>query len=164
MKKFVAFSFFLLFSCNNINKDCNNYYLIRDAEKVRVDPENKDPELNEAGQKRAIVWQEYFADLEIDKIFSTNYKRTLQTVLPFSRSSELEINIYSPSSINYEDFLATTAGDNVLIVGHSNTIPSFVNGLIKEETYPDIEDSNNSNLYIVSKCGAEINHELIKIE
>jgi len=164
MKKVVAFSFFLLFSCNNINKDCNNYYLIRHAEKVRVDPENKDPELNEAGQKRAIVWQEYFADLEISKIFSTNYNRTLQTVLPFSRSSELEINIYSPSSINYEDFLETTSGDNVLIVGHSNTIPSFVNGLIKEETYPDIEDSNNSNLYIVSKCGAEINHELIKIE
>ncbi len=164
MKKVVAFSFFLLFSCNNINKDCNNYYLIRHAEKVRVDPENKDPELNEAGQKRAIVWQEYFADLEIDKIFSTNYKRTLQTVLPFSNSSELEINIYYPSSINYEEFLETTSGDNVLIVGHSNTIPSFVNGLIKEETYPDIEDSNNSNLYIVSKCGAEINHELIKIE
>ena len=164
MKKFVAFSFFLLFSCNNINQDCNNYYLIRHAEKVRVDPENKDPELNEAGQKRAVVWQEYFADLEINKVYSTNYNRTLQTVLPFSNSSELEINIYSPSSINYEGFLETTSGDNVLIVGHSNTIPSFVNGLIQEEIYPDIEDSNNSNLYVVSKCGAEINHELIKIE
>ena len=164
MKKIVTFSFLLLFSCNNIHQDCNTYYLIRHAEKVRVDPENKDPELNEAGQKRAEAWQEYFADLEISKIFSTNYNRTLQTVLPFSNSSELEINTYSPSSINYEEFLETTSGDNVLIVGHSNTIPSFVNGLIKEETYPDIEDSNNSNLYIVSKCGAEINHELIKIE
>ena len=52
--------------------------------------------------------------------------------------------------------------DNVLIVGHSNTIPTFVNELIREKAYPDIEDSNNSNLYIVNICGDQVNHQLIK--
>ena len=164
MKKVVTFIFLLFFSCNNINQECNTYYLIRHAEKVRIDPDNKDPELNEAGKQRAIVWQEYFTDLEIDKVYSTNYKRTMQTALPVSNSKGLEISLYSPSSIDYEGFLDSTIGDNVLIVGHSNTIPTFVNEIINDNVYPDIEDSNNSSLYIVSKCGDEINHEVIKID
>ena len=57
MKKVVTFIFLLFFSCNNINQECNTYYLIRHAEKVRIDPDNKDPELNEAGKQRAIVRQ-----------------------------------------------------------------------------------------------------------
>lgn len=164
MKKVVTFIFLLFFSCNNINQECNTYYLIRHAEKVRIDPDNKDPELNEAGKQRAIVWQEYFTDLEIDKVYSTNYKRTMQTALPVSNSKGLEISLYSPSNIDYEGFLDSTIGDNVLIVGHSNTIPKFVNEIINDNVYPDIEDSNNSSLYIVSKCGDEINHEVIKID
>ena len=164
MKNAFPFLFILLFSCNNIDLECSTYYLIRHAEKVRLDPDNKDPELNDAGQNRAIVWQEYFNDLDIDKVYSTNYNRTMQTVHPFASANELEIIQYSPSKINYEDFLGSTIGDNVLIVGHSNTIPTFVNEIIKEIVYPDIEDSNNSNLYIVSKCGDEVSHEVIKIE
>ena len=164
MKKVVTFIFLLFFSCNNINQECNTYYLIRHAEKARIDPDNKDPELNEAGKQRAIVWQEYFTDLEIDKVYSTNYKRTMQTALPVSNSKGLEISLYSPSNIDYEGFLDSTIGDNVLIVGHSNTIPTFVNEIINDNVYPDIEDSNNSSLYIVSKCGDEINHEVIKID
>ena len=164
MKKVFPFIFILFFSCNANNNDCGTYYLIRHAEKVRLDPENKDPELNEAGQKRAIVWQDYFNDIGIDQVYSTNYKRTLQTALPFASSNELEINIYSPSKINYDEFLVTTTGNKVLIVGHSDTTPTFVNELIKDNVYPQMEDSNNSNLYIISKCGDDIHHEVIKID
>ena len=46
MKKVFPFIFILFFSCNTNNNDCGTYYLIRHAEKVRLDPENKDPELN----------------------------------------------------------------------------------------------------------------------
>ena len=163
MKKAITLIVFFLFSCNSSILDCNTYYLIRHAEKVRLNPDNKDPELNEAGKERALVWKEYFNDLEIDKIFSTDYKRTMQTALPFSSSSGLTINTYSPSNIDYQDFLAKTKRDNVLIVGHSNTIPTFVNELIRENAYPDIEDTNNSNLYIVNICGEQVNHQVIKI-
>ena len=73
MKKAITLIVFFLFSCNSSNLDCNTYYLIRHAEKVRLNPDDKDPELNEAGKERALVWKEYFSDLEIDKIFSTDY-------------------------------------------------------------------------------------------
>ena len=50
MKKAITLIVFFLFSCNSSNIDCNTYYLIRHAEKVRLNPDNKDPELNEAGK------------------------------------------------------------------------------------------------------------------
>ena len=49
------------------------------------------------------------------------------------------------------------------MVGHSNTIPGFVNGLIEEDYYEQINDTVNSNLYIVKKCPEEINHNVIQI-
>ena len=56
MKKAITLIVFFLFSCNSSNLDCNTYYLIRHAEKVRLNPDDKDPELNEAGKERALVW------------------------------------------------------------------------------------------------------------
>ena len=45
-------------------------------------------------------------------------------------------------------------GKTVLVVGHSNTTPEFVNALIKNDFYDQIEDNNNGNLYYVQKCGS----------
>ena len=39
-----------------------------------------------------------------------------------------------------------------MVVGHSNTIPTFANMLLKHEVYQDIEDTNNSNLYVINVC------------
>lgn len=46
--------------------------------------------------------------------------------------------------------MATTKGKTVLIVGHSNTTPKFVNDLLGEVKYQDIADNNNANLYKVT--------------
>ena len=41
---------------------------------------------------------------------------------------------------------------------------SFVNELIDNDYYQQIDDLNNSNLYIVSICGSNVTHELIKVD
>ena len=61
-----------------------------------------------------------------------------------------------------------------MIVGHSNTIPNFVNGLIEKDFYDQIDDLkdfydqiddlNNSNLYLVNICEDIVSHQLIYIE
>ena len=76
----------------------------------------------------------------------------------------IETLVYSASDIKYDDFIKSNTGENTLVVGHSNTIPSFVNNLINDEYYNQIEDLNNSNLYIVSICGSIITHKLIKVD
>ena len=152
---------FLVFSVPE--DDCSTFYLIRHAEKVRTNKSDRDPALNEKGIIRALNWKDYFIDKEISKIYSTNYKRTLETVKPIQEAIGLTTILYSPSSINYKDFISSNKGEIVLIVGHSNTIPNFVNKLINKEIYTQIDDLNNSNLYIVNLCDSSISHSLIKV-
>jgi len=143
--------------------DCSTFYLIRHAEKVRTNKSDRDPTLNEKGIIRALNWKDYFIDKEISKIYSTNYKRTLETVKPLQEAIGLATILYSPSSIDYKDFISSNKGEIVLVVGHSNTIPNFVNELINKEIYTQIDDLNNSNLYIVNLCDSSISHSLIKV-
>lgn len=146
------------------SEQCSTFYLIRHAEKLRTDKSDKDPKLNEYGMLRAIKWQEYFSEKNISKIYSTNYKRTLETVKPIQESSDIIPIIYSPSDIDYKNFIMSNKIEVVLIVGHSNTIPDFVNGLIGENVYSQIDDLNNSNLYVVNICESGISHKLLKID
>ena len=146
------------------SEQCSTFYLIRHAEKVRTDKSDKDPKLNEYGMLRAIKWQEYFSEKNISKIYSTNYKRTLETVKPIQESSDIIPIIYSPSDIDYKNFIMSNKIEVVLIVGHSNTIPDFVNELISENVYSQIDDLNNSNLYVVNICESGISHKLLKID
>lgn len=161
--KYILSSFFLvsILSCNYTKENCTNIYLIRHAEKIRSDKNEKDPLLNKTGLLRAQKWSEIFEKIEIDKILSTNTKRTISTVIPTSTDKKIEIEIYSPDKIDYESFLKENKGRKVLIVGHSNTIPETTNKLIKNNFYSDIEDNNNSNLYYVNICKGIISHELL---
>ena len=82
----------------------------------------------------SIVFREiYFSEKNISRIYSTNYKRTIKTVKPLAENNNLEILIYSSDDIIYKTFLKSSIGENTLVVGHSNTIPSFVNNLIEED-------------------------------
>ena len=143
--------------------DCSTFYLIRHAEKVRTNKSDRDPALNEKGIIRALNWKDYFIDKDISKIYSTNYKRTLETVKPIEEAIGLTAILYSPSSIDYKNFISSNKGEIVLVVGHSNTIPNFVNELINEQVYTQIDDLNNSNLYVVNLCDSSISHSLIKL-
>jgi len=154
---------FILSSIDMSSQDCTEIYLIRHAEKDRSDIKNRNPELNDPGKKRALKWVQVFKNIELDKIYSTNYNRTIQTVTPISEENNIDISIYSPSKINYKNFISNNFGSKVLVVGHSNTIPFFVNGLINKEFYQQIDDLNNSNLYVVTICGNNISHKLLYI-
>ena len=152
---------FLAFSIPE--NDCSTFYLIRHAEKVRINKTDRDPALNEKGIIRAFNWRDFFIDKDISKIYSTNYKRTLETVKPIEVATGLTAILYSPSSIDYENFISSNKGEIVLVVGHSNTIPDFVNELINDQVYTQIDDLNNSNLYIVNMCDSKISHSLIEV-
>ncbi|MFK7832542.1 MAG: histidine phosphatase family protein [Winogradskyella sp.] len=140
----------------NSNEDViATYYLIRHAEKDRGDKINKDPHLIQVGRQRAKAWQKHFKDIKFDDVYSTDYNRTKETALPTAKANNLIIQLYDPFAIDMKAFMEKTKGKTVLIVGHSNTTPKFVNDLIGEEKYDDIQDFNNANLYkvVVTKEG-----------
>lgn len=158
MKKYLfllAFAFSLLISCISKEKvtttsSTTTYYLIRHAEKDRSDKTNNNPNLNFEGEKRAQNWANYFKDIQLDAVYSTNYNRTIQTATPTAQTKNLEIIFYNPTRMYDSIFQKDTKGKSVLVVGHSNTTPSFVNKILEEEKYENISDTDNSKLFIVT--------------
>ena len=140
------------------------YFLMRHAEKVRENPADKNPDLNERGFQRAESWGKVLQHISFDAIYSTDYKRTLNTVAPISKIMTLTPIIYNPSKVDFDLFQTENKGKNVLIVGHSNTIPQFVNGLIKEQKYQEMDDNEFSHLYIVTIKENEITELLLYID
>jgi 2,3-bisphosphoglycerate-dependent phosphoglycerate mutase len=51
-----------------------------------------------------------------------------------------------------------------LIVGHSNTTPKFVNDIINQNLFSDIEDETFGNLYMVTISEKTISFQLLKLE
>ncbi len=164
MKKYIlAFGliFSLLTSCSS--KETTTYYLIRHAEKDRIESTNKNPDLNENGLKRAEKWAEYFENIDLDAVYSTNYNRTQQTAKPTAKSKNLNIISYNPGKMYDSIFKANTIGKSVLIVGHSNTTPVFANKILGEKKYESMNDNDNASLFIVTIAGSNKTSKVIKV-
>lgn len=175
MKSFVTLLLFSLFivSCGNDTKKENEkdpstetttYYLIRHAEKNRNSAAPDDPELMDKGKQRAERWASYFEDIELDAIYATNYRRTQQTAAPTAKQQGLSVRSYDPTNLYDSAFQKETNGSTVLIVGHSNTTPAFVNAIIGEKKYSDIDDSENAMLYKVTLTEDGFDVDVSKIE
>ncbi|MBE9489947.1 MAG: histidine phosphatase family protein [Bacteroidetes bacterium] len=145
--------------------ETTTYYFIRHAEKDRSDKTNKNPNLIQSGILRAAKWSLVLEHEKFDAVYSTDYNRTKQTAQPTAEMNNVEITIYNPRELNSEEFIKNTKGKTVLVVGHSNTTPKFVNAVIGNEKYDSIDDSNNANLYIVTiSSSGEISDTLLVID
>jgi len=131
----------------------STFYFIRHAEKDRSNPDNKDPELNQDGLGRAIHWAEIMEPVALDAIYTTDYERTSMTAAPNAVKKDITVQYYNPNEIDIAAFKAENLGKNVLVVGHSNTTPNFVNKMIGEEKYPAMDDYDNGSLFIVQQIG-----------
>lgn len=166
MKKLIFLLFIFIYATNTSAQqdEITTYYFIRHAEKDRTYESNKNPHLTEKGVDRALNWAIVFENVKFDLIYSTKYNRTIQTAEPTAKTKELEIQYYNPSHLFDAQFQEKTKGKSVLVVGHSNTTPLFVNDILGEEKYEQIDDNNNSNLYILTISKDIMMDILLKIE
>ena len=164
MKKIILFAIIFCAFINSQQAQTTTYYLIRHAEKDRTDATNQNPNLNEDGLKRADKWATYFKNIPLDAVYSTNYNRTQQTAKPTAADKNLIVLSYNPRELYSSDFQKETHGKTVLIVGHSNTTPAFVNAILGEKKYEDMRDDDNGSLYIVTIINDSKSAEIIKVE
>jgi len=150
---------------DEIKGESSTFYFIRHAEKDRSDKTNRNPNLIQKGLLRAIKWSYVLEHVPLDAVYSTDYNRTKQTATPTAEKKGLDLTMYDPRNIDAKAFLDTNKGKTVLVVGHSNTTPMFVNAVLGKKKYKDIDDSNNANLYIVTvSASGEITDALIVID
>ncbi len=126
----------------------STYILVRHAEKITSQP---NPGLTEAGLARAAKLAALLDGIKIDQIMSTDYNRTQATAAPLAKAKKLEVQSYDPSMQKdlFTD-LAVFNKKNVVVVGHSNTIPKLANVLIGKDVFADYSEDNYSQLLIIS--------------
>lgn len=133
-------------------------FLIRHAEKQ---DDTKNTDLSAEGFERAENWKKYFENTHIDAFYSSGFQRARHTCQPMAFSRDKNITIYKNHLMDLKKIIAKNRGKTVLIVGHSNRIPTFINSLLGEEKYPEILESEFGNLYIIKELGDQITTELV---
>jgi phosphohistidine phosphatase SixA len=103
-------------------------FLVRHAEKAPAPVE--DPPLTPAGRTRAKVLASMLRDAKIAAVFSTQFKRTVETAKPTADRFKLAITQVSaadPADLRKQ--ILALKGKAVLVVGHTNTLPPLIEAL-----------------------------------
>lgn len=107
-----------------------------------------DPDLSDAGRGRAESLAAALKDAKITAIFVTPYKRTQQTAEPLAKALGIQPTAIDPKdAAGLIDKIKAATG-NVLVVGHSNTVPDVLTRLGIADA-PKIADSDYDNLFLV---------------
>lgn len=138
--------------------DAQAIFLVRHAERAdagmaAASMTGADPDLSPAGKARAESLAVMLEDAGIRTIFATEYKRTQQTAAPLGRRLGVEpMVVTSKDTAGLVQTLKATTG-NVLVVGHSNSVPEILRLLGIHERVT-IEETAFDDLFIVSRAGA----------
>ena len=112
------------------NEQTTVFFIVRHAEKNLEEKDN--PNLTEDGKRRANLLAQLLKNANIQRIGHTNTKRSVQTAQPLISTLTCGYDVYSSSSI--EAYLLNTIeacrGKSVLVVAHSNTVPTILNYLV----------------------------------
>jgi broad specificity phosphatase PhoE len=108
-------------------------FVVRHAEK-QSEANDRDVPLSEAGRARAKRLAAMLRDACIVAVYSTDTVRTRTTAEPVASASKVEPVLYDSTGPDaWKDLadriLREHRGDNVLVVGHSNTIGPLVEAL-----------------------------------
>lgn len=128
---------------------------VRHAEKALIPVD--DPGLSAEGQDRAAELARQLVDADvvagIDAIYSTSYRRTVETAQPIADALGLPINRYSPDDDDeavVDEMVRDHKGKIILVVGHSNTVPALIAALGASKSVPPIAEMEYDNIYLVS--------------
>ncbi len=121
-------------------------YLVRHAEKMA--DVGKDPDLSPAGRQRAQNLARLLAEAEIKHIYVTSWKRTQETAAPLAEMLHLQPEITTETESLVPKL--KSADGNVLVVGHTNTIPAMLQALGVRAAIT-LDENAYDNLFILPR-------------
>jgi 2,3-bisphosphoglycerate-dependent phosphoglycerate mutase len=135
----------LLSSCSQ-----QTFYIVRHAEKA---DNSNDPQLSQQGIDRAVDLEKYLAAKKLDSVFTSTFKRTMLTGLTVSLPRgipQLSIDQQNQQTLNnfIQRMKSIKTNKGILIVGHTNTVPTIVQGL-SGQSIAAIAENDYDNIYIV---------------
>ncbi len=141
----VFFMYAIFSSCTSY------YYVVRHAEKTSNDCNA--PLASPAGFTRANVLKDTLLAKGIDSVFVSTCLRTQQTAQPLASAINRPMRQFDPTDPSTQILitrLKKIKGKEVLVVGHTSTVPAIVLGL-SGRTISPIADTDFDNMYIVKR-------------
>jgi broad specificity phosphatase PhoE len=121
--------------------------LVRHAEKVDA---SQDPELTAEGKRRAERLTKVVGKYKPGAIYSTDFKRTRDTVTPIANKRGKQVQIYDAKKPGeLIDAIMKSRTKRFLVVGHSNTIPGLANMIGKKELFKNLDDPEHGVIWII---------------
>jgi phosphohistidine phosphatase SixA len=122
-------------------------YIVRHAERA---DQSADSPLSTEGVGRAYKLRDMLKDAGINKIFTSELRRTIETAGPLALANHLTAQVLPGADVDglAARVTATGAHDRVLVVAHSNTVPALLKALHVDATIT-IADDEYDNLFIV---------------
>lgn len=138
--------------------------IIRHAPKI-VSKKNGDDSIHKSelglsseGKRRAEGLANLANEYSVAAIYSTNFKRTKDTVAPLAKKTNLTINL-NIKPFDYDnqlnDILQNHSRKTVVIVGHSNTVPGFINHILPERNMPNLEHNAYNDIFFIKYYSSE---------
>ncbi|WP_126247231.1 histidine phosphatase family protein [Chitinophaga rhizosphaerae] len=127
------------------------FFLVRHAEK---NP-GADSTLTAAGERRAGKLYQLLKDSAIQRIYSTPFRRTMQTGDSLRIRLGIDTVTYPADSTGeallYEISRRGDWGKRILVIGHSNTLLPLMRSLNAKPDIDSIADKDYGNLFIIRK-------------
>ncbi|PTL84610.1 histidine phosphatase family protein [Vitiosangium sp. GDMCC 1.1324] len=127
--------------------------LVRHGEKA-TDGGN-DPALTPAGQKRAEALLQVAGSAGVNAIYATQYRRTRETAQPLADHlgvpvtvREISAGAQAHAADLTRELLTQHRGETILVVEHSNTLPSILEAMAGVRVQP-ISDNEYDRLFVV---------------
>lgn len=122
--------------------------LVRHAEKA--DATSQDPELSAEGTQRAERLIKRIGKFRPGAFYSTNYKRTRDTLAPLAAKRKKEVQIYDARKPqDLMDQIMKSKTKRFVVAGHSNTVPGLANLISKKELFKNLDDSEYSVIWLL---------------
>lgn len=128
---------------------------VRHAEKALIPVDN--PGLSAEGQLRAQELARQLVDADvvagIDAIYSTDTRRTVETAQPTADALGLDIMRYENQEDDepvVDEMVRRHKGKIMLVVGHSDTVPTMIAALGASKKVPPIAEFEYDNIYLIS--------------
>jgi broad specificity phosphatase PhoE len=131
--------------------------LIRHGERDQPTQVDPDPHLNEAGKVRAQTLVHLVGKTGIKAIYTSHFARAKETAQPLALQLHLSPVTMDDAAEVKTDIFSRHAGQTVLVVGHTDTIPELIKLLGGNGSFA-IDDSEFDKLFIASIAGAAGTH------
>ena len=151
MKRLIfAMTMALFFVSTAVAQDeLTTFIMVRHAEKANDGTNN--PGLTEEGAARADRLKAVLSASEISGVYSSPFKRTINTAKPLATDLNLEIKEYNPRGTDWiNTLLSENKGKTILVSGHSNTTPVAVNFLLGEKKFEWLSEDEYDKIFIVT--------------